>query len=126
MTPTSTPSGGAATRCRTLQVHTLLDGVRGKGQYVGTYLAWGVRNRLVGRGRGQVLPGRRRRVPDHLRDRHGGLLRRRVELRAPARRVRRVQHGVPGPSASDHARRPVPEPAALRHVPLARQGHDPL
>jgi hypothetical protein len=26
------------------EVHTLLDGVRGKGQYVGTYLAWGVNN----------------------------------------------------------------------------------
>ncbi|HZZ41748.1 MAG TPA: glycoside hydrolase family 172 protein [Tepidisphaeraceae bacterium] len=26
------------------QVHTLLDGVRGHGQYVGTYLAWGVNN----------------------------------------------------------------------------------
>ncbi len=26
------------------QVHTLLDGVSGQGQYVGTYLAWGVRN----------------------------------------------------------------------------------
>jgi hypothetical protein len=27
-----------------MQVHTLLDGVRGKGQYVGTYMAWGVNN----------------------------------------------------------------------------------
>jgi hypothetical protein len=26
------------------EVHTLLDGVRGQGQYVGTYLAWGVNN----------------------------------------------------------------------------------
>lgn len=26
------------------QVHTLLDGVRGQGQYVGTYIAWGVNN----------------------------------------------------------------------------------
>src|SRR3954467_1141371 len=25
-------------------VHTLVDGVRGKGQYVGTYMAWGVNN----------------------------------------------------------------------------------
>ena len=37
-------NGGAATRCRTMQVHTLLDGVTGQGQYVGTYLAWGVNN----------------------------------------------------------------------------------
>lgn len=27
-----------------LQVHTLLDGVRGQGHYVGTYVAWGVNN----------------------------------------------------------------------------------
>jgi hypothetical protein len=27
-----------------MDVHTLLDGVRGQGQYVGTYLAWGVNN----------------------------------------------------------------------------------
>jgi hypothetical protein len=26
------------------EVHTLLDGVKGQGQYVGTYLAWGVNN----------------------------------------------------------------------------------
>ena len=26
------------------EVHTLLDGVKGKGQYVGTYIAWGVNN----------------------------------------------------------------------------------
>jgi len=25
-------------------VHTILDGIKGKGQYIGTYLAWGVRN----------------------------------------------------------------------------------
>ncbi len=29
---------------RPLEVHTLLDGVRGQGHYVGTYLAWGVNN----------------------------------------------------------------------------------
>ncbi len=27
-----------------MQVHTLLDGIKGHGQYVGTYLAWGVNN----------------------------------------------------------------------------------
>jgi hypothetical protein len=26
------------------EVHTIIDGIRGQGQYVGTYLAWGVRN----------------------------------------------------------------------------------
>lgn len=27
------------------EVHTILDGVKGKGQYVGTYMAWGVNNK---------------------------------------------------------------------------------
>jgi len=32
------------TRSNDSSVFTILDGIRGKGQYVGTYLAWGVRN----------------------------------------------------------------------------------
>ena len=56
-------------------VYTILDGVRGRGQYVGTYLAWErPQPGLVGRGRGQVLSRRRQRLPHHLRHRHGGLL----------------------------------------------------
>ena len=40
--------------------HTLLEGIQGQGQYVGTYIAWGVNNTgLVGRRRDQVLYGRR-------------------------------------------------------------------
>ena len=27
------------------EVYTILDGVQGQGQYVGTYMAWGVNNR---------------------------------------------------------------------------------
>ena len=44
-------------------------------------------HRLVGRGRDQVLHGRRRRVPHDLRHRHRGLLLRLVQLREPARRT---------------------------------------
>ncbi len=64
--------------------YTILDGVKGWGHYVGTYLAWGVHNsRLVGRGRNQVLHGRRHHVPDDLRDGHRGLFLRVVQLREP-------------------------------------------
>src|SRR5262249_35054903 len=52
--------------------------------------------------------------------------RRRLELRAPARGVRRLLHPVPGAAAGDQAGRPLPEPAAVRDVPLARDGPDPL
>ena len=41
--------------------------------------------RLVGRRRDQVLPRRRPRLADHLRHRHRGLFRRRLEFRASAR-----------------------------------------
>ncbi len=41
----------------------------------------GEQQRLVGRGRDQVLPGRRPAVPDHLRHRHRGLLLRLLQLR---------------------------------------------
>ena len=51
--------------------------------------------RLVGRGRDQVLPRRRRRLPDDLRHRHRGLLRRRLELRRPRSGLHRVLDPVP-------------------------------
>ena len=66
------------------QVYTIVDGVKGDGHYVGTYLCVGrEQQRLVGRGRDQVLHGRRHRVPDDLRHRHRGLLLRLVQLREP-------------------------------------------
>ena len=37
-------SSGASIRCRKNEVYTILDGVRGRGHYVGTYMAWGVHN----------------------------------------------------------------------------------
>ena len=49
--------------------------------------------RVVGRGRGQVLHRRRRRVPDDLRHRHRGLLLRLVQLRR-RRPVHRVHDAV--------------------------------
>ena len=51
--------------------------------------------RLVGRRRGQVLPRWRPRLADHLRHRHRGLLRRRLELRASAGGIRLVLDPVP-------------------------------
>ncbi|CAA9551561.1 MAG: FIG01197961: hypothetical protein, partial [uncultured Thermomicrobiales bacterium] len=83
-------------------------------------------HRLVGRGRDQVLPRRRRRLSYDLRHRHRGLLRRRLELRAPPGPVRGLLDPVPGAAPGDPTRRPLPQPAALRDVPLARPGPDPL
>ena len=39
--PTSTRSSGAVTRSQYQTEHVILDDVRGRGHYVGTYLAWG-------------------------------------------------------------------------------------
>ena len=109
------------------EVHTLLDGVKGHGHYVGHLHRLGrQQQRLVGRGRDQVLHRRRRGVPDDLRHRHRRLLRRGLELRASRGRVRRLLDAVPRAVPGDQAGRPVPQPAALRHVPLARDGPDPL
>ena len=59
---------------KTKGLYTILDGVEGQGQYVGTYLAWGVHNTgWWGEGEIKFYHGRRRGVPDHLRHGHGGL-----------------------------------------------------
>ncbi len=52
-------------------VHTLLDGVRGQGQYVGTYLAWGVNNNgWWGEGEIKFYMDGDQRFPDPLRHRN--------------------------------------------------------
>ena len=80
-------------------VVTILDGVSGRGHYVGTACCVGCeQRRMVGRGRGQVLHRRRRRVPDDLRDGYRGLLLRVVQLRR-RRPVR--QHSSPDLQAPD-------------------------
>src|SRR5690606_9013386 len=81
---------------------------------------------LVGRGRDQVLHGRGHGLPHHLRHRHRGLLRRRLELRRARRGLHRLLHPVPRHAAGAATRRALPLPAALRHVSLARRGPDPL
>ena len=61
--------------------------------------------RLVGRGRDQVLPGRRRGVPHDLRHRHRGLLLRLLQLREPGdEAVPGVHHALRGPRPGASAR----------------------
>ena len=107
--------------------HTLLDGVKGQGQYVGTYIAWGVNNNgWWGEGEIKFYHGRRRRLPDHLRHRHRRLFRRRLELRASEGRIRRVHDALSRVCRRSSSRTASIEPAALRDVSLARHGPDPL
>ena len=85
-------------------VYTILDGVKGQGQYVGHLPGLGrQQHRLVGRGRDQVLHRRRQRVPDHLRHRHRGLLLRLLQLRRPRRTtaVPGVHHALRRPAPGD-------------------------
>ena len=82
---------------------------------------------LVGRGRNQVLPGRRPGVSHHLRHRHGGLLLRLVQLREPGDApLPDVQHALhragPGAAAGDHLR----AGPAVRALPLAHRRSRPL
>ena len=105
------------------QVHILLDGVRGQGHYVGTYLAWGVNNNgWWGEGEIKFYLDGDQRLADHLRHRHRGLLRRRLGLRAATGPVLRLLLPVQWAAAGDQARWTLPEPAALWHVSLARDG----
>ncbi len=63
--------------------YTILDGVQRLGSLRRHVPGLGrQQQRLVGRGRDQVLPRRRRRVPDHRGHGHRGLLLRRLQLRS--------------------------------------------
>ena len=83
------------------QDYTIVEGIRGPrplrrhGDGLGSQQLG-----LVGRGRDQVLHGRRRRVPHHLRDGHRGLLLRRLQLRRRGRqrRLPRVHDALLGPA----------------------------
>ena len=114
------------------QDYVILDGVNGRGPLRRHVYGLGRQQfRLVGRRRDQVLP-RRRRVPDHLRHRHGGLFLRRLQLRrrhgrpdVPAR-LCRIHFALFGHAAGHPARRDLPIAAALRPLSLAHHGPDPL
>jgi hypothetical protein len=106
------------------QTHTVLDGVKGQGHYVGTYVAWGANNTGWWGEGDQVLPGRRR-VAHDLRNRHGGLLLRVLRVRY-RREVPGVLHALRRHAPGHPARRHVPVAAALWPVPLARHGPDPV
>ncbi len=82
--------------------------------------------RLVGRGRDQVLYGRRCGLADDLRHGHRRLLRRGLGFRASAGAVWRVLVALLWPAAGDSTGWTLSQPAAIRHVPLAHYGPDPL
>ena len=60
--------------------YVILDGVKGKGQYVGTYMALTAGALLVRRRGDKVLSGRRQGVSDDMRHGDRGLFRRGMEL----------------------------------------------
>ena len=95
--------------------YVILDGVRGRGRYVGSFLAWTqALEGLVRRGRNQVLHRRRQAVPDNLRHGHRGLLLR--QLWVPAF----VQRPLHGHDAAGERRRPAAQ--FLEPLPLAHHG----
>ncbi len=61
---------------------TMVDGIKGKGQYVGTYMAWGVNNNgWWGEGEIKFFMDGDKKFPYHLRHRYGRLLLRFLQLR---------------------------------------------
>ena len=122
----SARSSGASTRCPKGDVVTILDGVQGRGQYVGTYCAWGVNNRgwwgegevkffIDGDGEFPTICGTG--TEDYFCGSYnfdvGG-------------QYTRVHDAVRGHAAGAAPRRHVPVAAALRPVPLAPHRPDPL
>ena len=126
-TATCTRSGGAATRWPRRSRTRSSTAIEGSGHYVGTYLAWGVNsNGWWGEGEIKFFLDDDDRLPDDLRHRHRGLLRRRLELRRARSGLHRVLDALPRHAAGDPPGRSLRQPAAVRHVPLARAGPDPL
>ena len=69
--------------------HVIIDGLKGKGQYVGTYLAWTqLADGWWGEGEIKFFMDGDEEYPDDLRDRHRGLLLRRLGLLATPTRPR--------------------------------------
>ena len=117
-------------------VYTIVDGVKGQGHYAGVYMAWGVNNAgWWGEGEIKFYMDGDDEFPTICRHRHRGLLLRRLQLRSGLARdapqpgrvaLPGVHDAVRGPAAGDPPERRLPVAAALRHVPLARDGPDPL
>ena len=82
--------------------YTILDGVKGQGHYVGTYMAWGVNNTgWWGEGEIKFFLDGDKEFPDHLRHRHRGLFLRRLQFRCRHRSIR------PSRAPTPSSRRPT-------------------
>ena len=105
------------------EVYTILDNVRGKGHYVGTYMFWGVNNNgWWGEGEtSSTLTATRN--SHHLRHRHRGLFLRLLPFAVNNQYAGTATHG----SAQGHkARRSEHYPAEVLHGPLAHSRPHPL
>ena len=108
---TSTPSSGATNPLPYKEVYTILDGVEGEGQYVGTYMAWGVNNTgWWGEGEIKFFMDGDNEFPTicgtGTEDYFCGSYN--FENRGPTQAVPGIHHALCRPAASDPARRPVP------------------
>ncbi len=101
-------------------LHTLIDGVKGKGQYVGTYMAWRVNdNCWWGKARSSSTWTATRNTRPSA-DRGRGLLLRLVQFREPEDApVPGVHHPLRRHAPGDPSRRAVPCGDSFRAIPLA-------
>ncbi len=102
------------------EVHTLLDGVQGRGHYVGTYIAWGVNNNgWWGEGEVKFYLDGDRDWPTicgtGTEDYFGGAW----NFEHPQGEYGSFSTPYPGIAAGHQTRRSLSKPAALRHVSLA-------
>ena len=117
--PCAIPPGESPARTRTST--RILDGVKGWGHYVGTYMAWEVNNTgWWGEGEIKFYLDGDTEYPDHLRHGHRGLLLRFVQLREPEdETVPGIFHALFRTRAGHSAGRCVQVTTAVRALPVA-------
>ena len=115
------------TRCPSRRIYTILDGVKGRGQYVGTYMAWEVRNAgWWGEGEIKFFLDGDKEFPticgtgteDYFCGSYGFANQRQVRTSS-----RTPYAGLPQVLPPDGQ---SADPAAVRALPLAHPGPDPL
>jgi len=108
-------------------VHTLLDNVQGQGHYVGTYIAWGVNNNgWWGEGEIKFYMDDDQDYPTicgtGTEDYFGGAW----NFEHPQGQYGVVYFAIFRTATGDSAERIVSEPTAIRDVPLAHHGSNPV
>ncbi len=125
--PTSTPSSGGAILCPTWRNTRFSTASQGRGHYVGTSMGWSINNNgWWGEGEIKFFIDGDGEYPDHLRNRHRGLLWRRPTTSTATAIYRDYTTPFMGMHQVLQTRRRLPVTASPCDVSLAHHGPDQL